>query len=344
MLYKTLPLAVAGVTFLSSAAHAQLIIDRAGARDVLWGTDGDFLKSEGKFRANVDSKEKSLSFGYFEQHAATNCLPGGWVFGLRGKVTATDGLKDFVEFKRLPGLELAGLVNWTQSMPGKPGQDTPEKHFIPFVNLRFAYKHEDYVMFDPAQPVAQQISKPSFDGGSAFLSGGVLMNGRFGLTLSGGFERSSNYKKLTSVEVSEATTVIPLPGGGQRIVTSGSQKARMGTLATFNQMPLDFTFTADLGISDAIAHSIPLVPKKYSYGMVFAPYGRLVSKDKGKPEHAIGIGLTLRTLTKPTATDPLAAVQQEKIAFPFSVYVEQENAFSGSRATTVAGAAVVFAF
>src|SRR6266542_584336 len=79
-----------------NALQAQLIVDRAGARDVLFGADNGFRSSENKVRVNIDSKEESLALACFGGQwsvAGGNLLPG-----IRLKAKATDGLKELIRF------------------------------------------------------------------------------------------------------------------------------------------------------------------------------------------------------------------------------------------------------
>jgi hypothetical protein len=316
------------------SAQAQLLIDRAGGRDVLYR--GDFTAAN-KVRAKFNSGDKSLSATYFG-YALTNLFPeGNFVVGGRAKVAATDGWEEFFRFQRLPGMEASLLANWTSTGTNGP---------IWFANGRVSYKHEEYALFDPTQGVATQFSRPSFDGVSAAISAGGLraitsMNLEVGLALSAGYERGSNYKDLGKANVTDISASFPLPGGGRRDVSGAVKSVRVGTLKEFNSFPLNVTFTFDKGLPRSLYDWIPFIPKDDQFGLVLAPYGEFLPKDEGKPEHAIGVQLTLRRNKNETSYDQILA--NGKSTYPISVFIERRNAFK-SNSETRAGVGLVYSF
>lgn len=336
---------------ISFHANAQLIIDRTGARDLLFRSDMDQLAKESKFRVNFDSKEKSLALGYFSAKSLEKA-GGSLRFGLRTKVSAVDGWDDFFKFQRVPGIEFAGIANWTPHLPdGRLGWG--DTNVLPFVNLRAAYKHQDFTTFDPSKPIASQFDKSTLDGASAYLSGGSLFSGlwkdgtngvrdQHGVSFSIGYERNSNYKELKQVEVTDLSQVIPLPNGGQRVVSSGAKSARVGSLQQFNQFPIDLTYSYDVKLGDWI-YQIPFVPEKLNYGAIFSPYIRFEPKDRGRPDHGIGLQFSLKTMTHFDPGSVFQEIKSAKLAYPISVFVEWRNAFNSEKSVQ-AGVASVFTF
>lgn len=319
-----------------NALQAQLIVDRAGARDVLFGADNGFRSSENKVRVNIDSKEESLALACFGGQwsiAGGNLLPG-----IRLKAKATDGLKELIRFNHAPGIEVSAILNWT-------GSADPEhrkwEHVIPFINLRGAYKHDDFVLFDASQLPDQQFDKRSFDGASAYLSGGALLYGDWGVVLSAGYDRISNYEDLPQVEVTDQTVVVdPLPGGGQRVVSRGARTARVGALEVRNSFPAELSLSYQRFLPQTWTEHVPL-PKHRLYGFVISPYGRLVPAEHGKPENFFGIALTVKSKYEPTGPGD---VKKEKTSFPVSAFVEARNSLSGGLHETSVGVAAVFVF
>ena len=329
--------AVCVALFSSLSATAQLIVDRAGARDILFKSDTVQLEAESRFRFTFDSDEKSFALGYFNKEIEV--FNGTLIAGLRPKVAATDGWEQFFRFDRVPGIEVAGFVNWSPNQPADV--------FYPFVNLRLAYQREEIVLFDSAKPLDSQIEESALNGASAYLSGGAIFAigntpGQHGFALSAGFERTSNYKDLKRVEIRDVSEVIALPGGGQRIVSGDATAARVGKFEEFNAFPLDFTYTYEIpitGLVDKIDRVIPLIPE-LEYYTIFAPYGEFRPRDKGKPDHALGLQFTLKTIS---GDDTFENINKKKLAYPISVFVECRNVFR-SESDVAAGIATIFTY
>ncbi len=348
--------ALAMILLTAGHARGQLIVDRNGARDVLWSSDLKrlFPDDKGLPRLRLDSKKKSLALNYLSLNSS-EFLNGNVLWGAQIKGTATDGLEQFFKFDRAPGVEVAGLLNWTGTGAHGESDSWWDKYFVPYANLRIAYKFQELKTIDVSRPVDDQLDDSAFHGMSSFLSVGALIRGRYGVALSAGYERASNYEDLPKVNVSEDARVIPLPGGGYRVVSSGGQIMRAGNLETFNNFPIDLTFAYHQGIKPSLVEWIPFVGKKYTFGLVFAPYGRFEPRDYSRPEHGIGLTVSLYTLTKlkerkadETGRKPEdwtggGDVAGQKLSFPLSGYVEWKNAFREER-TTEAGVAAVFKF
>ncbi len=342
---------LAALALAPSAAQAQLIIDRAGARDLLFGSDLEQLNKESKVRLTFDSKDKSAALGYFSARPLE--LAGGSLrFGLRPKITALDGWDQFFKFNRVPGVEFSGIANWTPHLPDGPASGAAT-NFLPFVNLRASFKHQEFTRFDETRPVTSQLSKSSLDGAAVFLSGGALFAGRWGdgdggvrdqhgVSLSIGYERESNYKDLKKVDVAEVTRIVPLPYGGERLVTSGTQTARVGDLQQFNQFPIDVTYSWDVQLGNWV-YAIPFVPDKWRYGTVWSPYAQFEPKDNGKPDHSVGVQLSFKMFTALKAGGGLDQIKSAKLSYPISVFLEWRNP-GNERRTVTGGVAAVFTF
>lgn len=342
-----------GALFLVGAAgafrgHAQLYLDNAGPRDVLFAAPEDFLKGDNRLRLKLDTDAQSLGATYFWRPPWEKGAPGGghWVGALVASVRAVDGLEELVKFDRWPGTELAGLINWTSDPHLSRNSAGEVRSSHTFANLRFGWRHESQAFLDPGLPPETQIQHAEFNGASAIASAGWLWSGRYGFALSVGYERVSSYEDLPKVSVKDVSQIISLPDGGQRLVGSVEQTLRIGRPEGENTLPATATVTWDLGRKvDRWVKAIPFVPDSTNntYGLVLAGYGKFRASDQDKPRHTLGTSLTLRRQLSPSG-GPFDRVKNEQWTMPLSVFVEWDQPFGGEADRVRAGLAAIYSF
>lgn len=116
--------ALALLAAAAPAAHAFIIIDTAGPRELFASTGDD--KPFSNFSAKLSTKDKALTGWYVFHNGAPRDreysapLPVGTISGKRiftaganVKVKAVNGLEEFFKFDKTPSLEAGLLANWT---------------------------------------------------------------------------------------------------------------------------------------------------------------------------------------------------------------------------------------
>lgn len=350
MKFKLTVLTLAVVS--SPLARAQLYIDNGGARDLFFAADASLKDKAGNLRFKVDTADKSATATYFAQPGSGKIADGFITMAFTAKAKSPDDFSELWKAKGIDSSEAALVANWTSA----PASVTK------FVNLRAAYKHDKYSLFDPTKPVASQLTNPSFDGGSVHLALGALVNGNHGWAFSIGFERGSNYEDLKKVTISDVAQTIPLADGGQRAVGGASKSARLGVLERRDEYPATLLGYRELPGAgfDAFIKGIPFMPKgseteTVSYGAQAALYVRSTSFSGSSSRQDIGASITIRRqkgkktekkdgAEKPTEVFDHLKAGDSKIDFPFGFYVERRAVSGTGTLETMTGAVVVFKF
>ncbi|MGH7958909.1 MAG: hypothetical protein ACREH8_18130, partial [Opitutaceae bacterium] len=330
-------IAVAVAALAPSVVQAQLFIDQAGARDVFFSAGDDFTSKGGVLRLKLDLGDKSASAAYFA--GLTNLADGFVTVGFTAKAKSPDDLSELYKLKRVPSAEGAVVANWTSR---------PKQNATTFVNLRAAYKHDRYTLYDAAQPAGNQVTSPDFDGGSVHLAAGLLKGGNKGAALSFGYERSTNYEDLDKVTVLDTNEVTTLPNGESRAVGGKSKTARRGPLERLEEYPLTLLGHHDLPgpAVDEFMKKIPVVPKaNVTYGAIFALYGRMTWFKHGSSREDVGASLTLRREKSPPV-DPRKTTQMfdtigSAVDFPLGFYIERRSLSGRGEPETKTGAVIV---
>jgi hypothetical protein len=347
------------VSFASLATHAQFFMDTEGARAVLAGSD-TLAGAQDRIRVNLDFTQATLGLNYFtllgseshgtngeaiafsrdQQHSQNSDF---WVLGFSAKVGETSGLsvKDLVNFNLVPTIQGSIGLDWNP----KP----TESGFEPFMNVRATYQYQQYKILDGSRPPGSQLYTAGFSEPSFTLTVGTLLPRQtskwdIGLAMSVGYDYQSNFKDLPSIDITGATNAVKLPGVQGLIATKANQTVGLGHLRGLDAMPM----------SQSIAFTLPEEPINAAFHWVFdqtylnredpalytliaGAYGRELIRDLGKPEHALGVTISLRRRTSVAKRDTKGRaptpeqVGAEKWAFPIHFFAERVNVFGGPK-------------
>jgi len=319
-------------------ALAQLYIDNAGPRDILFAAPNGYANNQ-PWKVKFDSTDKSATATYFVRQA--NGPAGGQILqAISAKLSAPNGIEDVLSHGATPGTEVSVLTNWTKSLPPKEGRGRTV-----FANLRGSFRRDSLPLAD----AAGKVTDMSFDGGGVQLASGLLLRGNFGFAASVGYERRNNYQDLPEVTIGQSTSA-------DGVVAGKTKTARQGVFRTIDAMPGSFTVIYDLPgkFADGAALFLPGIEKKDAgtYGLIVAAYvtADLSHFDESK---AVGLSLTVRrwegaaksgskTDPQPAAKPDFDSVQKEKVSFPLSVFVERRRPAGAREYETKAGVATVF--
>lgn len=264
--------------------------------------------------ATVDTKEKSLSLNFF-------ALPrrGPLVFGGTVQVAGQDGLEEFLKFKKAPKVTGNVLANYTWGDPDKgytsvtfrgEGSETPLTLHDPSTNKTTADTH---------RTMAGHVTLAFAFGDSG--NRGWLRNA---VALTAGFRPETNYEALPLVDVGNGKT------------------ARSGTLEKFDSYPLQLIYVREFEITGRWIDQLPQVEEKALKFLLVCPYAKITSRAGGGETQAYGVNFALKTVL--WATGKEARPSNDKLSFPYSVYVETARAWGGDRFVTQAGVSTIFAF
>lgn len=323
MLKKILLLLGAGAV----PALAQLYIDNAGPRDILFSAPSGYASNQ-PWKVKFDSGDKSATATYFVRQTAG---PGGGQIlqAVSAKLSAPNGVEDVLTHGAAAGTEVSVLTNWTKSLAPKDGRGRTV-----FVNLRAAFRRDAL----PVADAAGKITDVSFDGGSAHLASGILLGGNFGFAVSAGYERRNNYEDLTEVVVGQ-------PTGTEGVVAAKTKTARQGAFRTFDTAPCSFTVIYDLPgkFANEAAAFLPGIEEKkgVTYGLIAAAYVKADLAGSFSDSRTFGLSLTVRRWEAAAAGD-FDTIQKEKVSFPLSVFVERRRPAGAREDETKGGVATVF--
>jgi len=326
-------LIIALPALVGSTAHAQLMVDAGGPRDMFFSSGEDATGLAG-FHAKLNTDDKGVALTYFGKPA--NYL-GLWAMDL--KVSAVDGVGEFFRFERWPKMDLSIIGNKTFSYDGGWAWS---------VTPRLTATHIGQSVFDPSLPAGSQLSEHDFFGGQANLLFSCLLPEGWGAVgLSFGYKHTSNYEDLAKTTVGTVQNLFPGPGGAAFAALSQGQTVRYGSLNHYNEFPLSAIYTRQFEPNwiDALCKKVMFWDKdiknsKTSFVLLTSPYASLLPRDEGKPTHSIGLNLVLRKgVTSKDETNP----NEDKFSFPVSLFIERKNAFSGKPDLTI-GSALIYKF
>ena len=314
--------------------HAQLLIDAGGPRDAFYTSGGTADGLDG-LHAKLNTGAKGVDLTYLGKPVTWLGI-SGVMLGATLKASAIDGLSEFFRFERWPQTELSLIANktWTH--------DIDATHAWAWsLTTRVDGGYADYAVFDPNRPLGQEFRKSSAAQGEISETVSVAIPWiPAGVGLSVGLREGSNYRDLPSTTVGMLQASFPGSGGSTMAAVSGGEAARFGSLNHFQEYPVSLLYNhAFEGVNGFIQH-LPFTESGTTYTLLVSPYGTLTPRSEGRPEHAIGLSLVIRSFK---AAEDAAHPEKTVISFPVGLYVERRNPFSGRPDTTV-GAAVIYHF
>jgi hypothetical protein len=327
----------AAFTLLCAApsARAQLFVDNGGPRDIFFDSTADKDSVNGLL-SKIDTGDKSASFSYYGRPFAGQ----PFILGGKAKLTASDGLDEFFRFQRFPQTDLSLLGNWSGMW--RSGSHTYLWSLTP--NLTGTYA--DYALIDPASTaVPKQITKESRLAGAFNNTFSIVFPWGDAAAFSAGVKRDNNYSSLPEVTIT--TTGGKLPDGTAVAGLAGTTSARLGIFQENTSYPLYLTYS-HVFAAQWIAHVIPGIDQSSAYDLIAAPYGKWTPKSGAGTARSFGINLTIRALSNSVLGSngerELAKDKKpndQKLSFPYAVYVEHSTDQNGVSKTT-SGVAVIF--
>jgi hypothetical protein len=345
-------LAVAAVLLLAPTLGAQFLVDAAGPRNVFY-TDpskgsNSFFKGF-NFNPEITSKP-SLDLDYFSGPIAALSpanVHGVFIWGLDTKVTASDGITQFLQFNHIPQLNFSAIANLSWQANAS----------LLSLTTRFMEEYGDYSIFDPSRPAGTQSYSRVWLGESVFETFSIAPDPtsstwikNLGIAVSVGYVPTNNYASLP-----QETLGTLLTGSGKNTIVGSGRSVHFGSFNTYNAVPISLLPSYNFGEANwlkGFPYIIPgwnLLSKANTYDVIVSPYGSYVLSDEGRPFDAVGVNVVLESLgpipkeKSPGWPEPREVPAHRAAKYPLSIFIERPNAFSGKPSLTV-GAALTYHF
>lgn len=320
---------------LAVCTKAQLFIDAAGPRNLVFGAKDPKVPVSERVDLKVDTEKKSATAAYLNSHNTDKGEVVTAGFLLKGS-----GVNDWESlFKNIPEVELTGLWNYTIAPTKVDGGPIGYFDGASFFNVSGAFKHLQLpVRMTATDPVKDYKS----DSGTFTLGAGhVFGNGRNGIALSASYTRDNNYLQLKKVTVD-------------------GRDIREGAVQSFDSYPVTLTLTHEL-VGEWVGELVGRIPaittgsEKGDIGAILAAYVSHSSRPSAVDSRKAGVNFTVSKRYSPSEKEIAAAkaeaaklgvteinpVHLRNISYPFSVFAEWEKP-DGMKTKKKVGVAVTF--
>lgn len=346
-------LAALALCAAAPAAHAFIVIDTAGPRELITAADeGEAFRD---FSVKLSTKDKTLSglylfhMGKLDGPPSTQAgeLPGWNIFtgGATLKFKATKGVEEFLKFDKTPATEGGLLLNWTRTPAGDTGPIQSAT-----AQAGFTYESVDHVPLT-GNPLSE-IRSADNRGAYASLSYGVYLRGltwlpdalkkQLSLVISAEARRQTNAADLPLASVGKLTTLPDNAAGDtSRAALIDSKSVRWGDLKRGNVYPL----TAAVVFTQAAQWPVGLLGEKEGVtGLLYwAPYYRYTPSSDLGDARAAGLALTVRLRTEDKEKDETKK-KPATLSYPLSLFYEWGTKPGKSEWQGKAGAGVTFSW